>query len=471
MSDHPLPAPEGIPDFDAEGQLEANSDCTFFVDLDSTSKKDPPPLGDEKWKSVLRDPVAPRNRSRYSLATTIGLQHDVRSAARGLVCLADRGRVLSVTARSVSPKATVPEALSGPNDSLTNQLKFKFKPNDGRDESKEMKHWFSVDEQCRILSGCLFPGVHEWLKDPKKPAKVEPVHGLVVITGSTNSAKSLIARGLIHNYLQAKVAADPKPKRRPHLVTFEDPIEDFYVEPDNEATSDQKAMHHPKMARDFAGIDYTPREQGKDVEGLKPAFADALRQTPSVFYIGEVRNTTDWLDVLEFAGTGHLVVTTAHAGSLLEAMIKIFSAVGVQSPADRRRWGEKILGVIHMRAEETGGRRLLLPAMWRRSHAGLTNLVAVGLGSVVPTQPDMSKSDDGLLIPHDASTIGRRWFLGQLADLATTVRYDVSPTLKDKALNDAKTKRDNQVTFAEVELPKELPLLKQTAVQLDLEGS
>src|SRR5207249_2189827 len=102
-----------------------------------------------------------------------------------------------------------------------------------------------------------------------------------------------------------------------------------------------------ELARRGFGIDYTSRQKGIDVHDLKCASEDALRQTPAVFYIGEVRDASDWKEVLEFAGTGHLVVTTAHAGSLIEAMIKLLGAVDAKTPADRRRYAEKILAVVH----------------------------------------------------------------------------------------------------------------------------
>ena len=54
--------------------------------------------------------------------------------------------------------------------------------------------------------------------------------GLVVITGATDSSKSLITRGLIFLFLEAaSKRALEKGLRRPHLITFEDPVEQFYL--------------------------------------------------------------------------------------------------------------------------------------------------------------------------------------------------------------------------------------------------
>jgi hypothetical protein len=235
-------------------------------------------------------------------------------------------------------------------------------------------YWFSIEDQCQVLHS----GISELnLKHPQ---------GLVVLCGSTNSSKSLIARGLIHRFLEARrhVPGKPVQSRRPHLVTFEDPIEKFFI------SSEEKELRElPKITQAGRwGVDYTPREKGpdKDVPNLKQAFADALRQTPAVFYIGEVRDRSDWVDALEFAGTGHLVITTAHAGSLLEMMMKILSAVGADIPARRRLYAGKILSVIHLKSfGSVEGRELLLPSFWRNTEQSLATLTASGFAGIIPT--------------------------------------------------------------------------------------
>src|SRR6185295_810970 len=105
----------------------------------------------------------------------------------------------------------------------------------------------------------------------------------------------------------------------PHLITFEDPIETYYA-------AEAYTPHglHAQMSVEMAASreegDYTPRQQKLDAGSLKEALHEALRQTPKVLFVGETREKEDWQELIHFAGTGHLVITTAHAGSLLDTM-------------------------------------------------------------------------------------------------------------------------------------------------------
>lgn len=224
----------------------------------------------------------------------------------------------------------------------------------------------------------------------------ENVTGLVLITGATNSAKSELTRALIHRFLDVRRGKS----RWPHLVTFEDPIEKRLFPTSADA-----------LAR---GIEYTPRQKGVDVGTLKDALEDALRQTPAVFYVGEVRAAEDWKELLSFAGTGHLVVATAHSASLVEAMERIFRGVGAKTATERGQIAQRILAVIHQRTVQPSRDAtfaglpkdfgILLPAIWRRTPAGIAALISDGLASVLPHTPREGEDINRV------SSFGRRWF-------------------------------------------------------------
>lgn len=234
---------------------------------------------------------------------------------------------------------------------------------------------------------------------------VKEMRGLLVIAGATNSAKSEIATGLIHKYLEEWKQKNSG-KGRPHLVTFEDPVEKFYAGvgvggPSWRNSVETEAAAHRK-------VDYTPRERGsagergKDVESLREALADALRQTPTVYFVGETREKLNWRHLIDFAGTGHLIVTTAHAGSLSEAVHKIFEALRVRTPAERSEIANRLLGVVHIRRHP----KILVPALWRRTPTGKNALTAEGLSSLLPYTPEEGDDDKGCL--------GRFWFAKRL---------------------------------------------------------
>lgn len=350
---------------------------------------------------------------------------------RGLICFSHAGKYLSVTVRKLKED-------SG--------YKASFLRKD--QQQKRKQYLFSPGEYCQQIYEQVFEET-----DSKKHA-----HGLLVVTGSTNSLKSEIARGLIDLYLTNMKRVD----RRFHLVTFEDPIEkQLYADEDIKG-------HHPYVAvalsQNADDINYTPRQKQKDVRVLKDALTDALRQTPALFFVGETRDKEEWEVLLDFAATGHLIVTTAHAGSLVEAMHKIFEALEVKTPADRSEIANKLLGVVHLRAgalifeakklegkSGEGGKstNVLFPALWRRTPRGIAALTSDGLASLLPFRPTSSgtgeaesenqkdshgksganakvdtekfkrtnkTSAEGSTTYDAASCLGRRWFIERLIE-------------------------------------------------------
>jgi len=230
----------------------------------------------------------------------------------------------------------------------------------------------------------------------------QPPSGLIAVTGATDASKSLITRGLIFIYLQAAAkAAFENGKRKPHLVTFEDPIEQFYIkDPLKNVAPD---FDNLTKLLDGLYLDYTPREKRPPGSSLRDATQDALRQTPAVLFVGETRKEKDWRDLLEFAGSGNLVITTSHASSVVEAMSRIFTYTNTTTPAQRSEVSRRVLGLINIRslgsetllAGKTRGEtrrdidvvpslRALLPALWKRTTRSMNNLTADGLASLIP---------------------------------------------------------------------------------------
>lgn len=220
--------------------------------------------------------------------------------------------------------------------------------------------------------------------------------GLIVIAGRTGSMKSQVANGFIESYLKER--KDKGQERTPHLLTYEDPIEKVF------------------KANKIGNADYTPREKNKDTPQLDEVINLALRQTPAIMFVGETRDPKDWESLLRFAGTGHLVITTTHAGSLTEAMENIFQATKAHTPAARNVVADRLLAMIHLRPKEIKGgsekvkKDILLPALWHSTPSGVKALMAEGLSSLLPNNP--SKEDEkAKKLP---SSIGRYWFAGKL---------------------------------------------------------
>jgi len=243
--------------------------------------------------------------------------------------------------------------------------------------------------------------------------------GLIVVTGATASGKSEVTRGLIDIRMKDAVRRSneiPTTIRKPHLITVEDPIEKFYVE-GNE-------YEQPDV------FDYTPREKRIDAPDTRSVLWDALRQTPTLVFVGEIRDPSEWRDVIDFASTGHSIIVTAHAGSLAEAWGKILKAVEAKNPAGRSDIADRVLGIVHLRSFANSGVNGSLPALWRYTLSGAKSLMADGRGSLVPLCDEPSR---------DQSSLGRTWFKSAVLK-KMQARFEASPTdlLKEKidALNE-----------------------------------
>jgi twitching motility protein PilU len=119
--------------------------------------------------------------------------------------------------------------------------------------------------------------------------------GLVLMVGATGSGKSTsLAAMLGHRNANTKG----------HIITIEDPIE--YV--------------HPHI-----GCMITQREIGADTMSWENALKNTLRQAPDVILIGEVRTRETMEYAINFAETGHLVLSTLHANSANQALDRIIN--------------------------------------------------------------------------------------------------------------------------------------------------
>lgn len=231
-------------------------------------------------------------------------------------------------------------------------------------EKSSKRYMNSMDEVCGLIYDCIL-------------AQTSDPHGLIVIAGSTDAGKSKVARGLIYKYLEKLVPKPDSKTRRPHLVTFEDPIEVHWKRTPGAAIA--------------TGIDYTPREWKKDVGSLREAVDAALRQTPTLFFAGETREPEDWKQLFRIAATGHLCLTTTHAGSLTETMGHLLHAMKATTPAGRSHIARRMLAVVHLRQillpqNEGEGSvvSMTLPAMWVASPVSAMTLMADGLASLLP---------------------------------------------------------------------------------------
>ncbi len=109
--------------------------------------------------------------------------------------------------------------------------------------------------------------------------------GLILLVGSTGSGKSTSLAAML-NYRNHYGDG--------HIITIEDPIE--YI-------------HEHKSCI------FTQREIGIDTYSYGIALKNALRQSPDVVVIGEIRDRETMENAMLFCETGHLVVATLHSNN------------------------------------------------------------------------------------------------------------------------------------------------------------
>ena len=123
--------------------------------------------------------------------------------------------------------------------------------------------------------------------------------GMVLVTGTAGSGKSTTLACLVD-----RINHD----RHSHIITLEDPIEYLH-------RHDQSIV--------------TQREIGSDTQSYVKALRAALRQSPDIILLGEMRDYETIEVAMTAAETGHLLFSTLHtlgAANTIERIIDVFPA-------------------------------------------------------------------------------------------------------------------------------------------------
>jgi twitching motility protein PilT len=116
--------------------------------------------------------------------------------------------------------------------------------------------------------------------------------GLILISGPTGSGKTTTIACLVEAINQT---------RQRKIVTIEDPVEFLFSGKRSEIIQ---------------------REVGIDVQSYSTGLREALRQNPDVIVVGEIRNAETAMVALQAAETGHLVIGSVHARSVVETVTR-----------------------------------------------------------------------------------------------------------------------------------------------------
>lgn len=144
--------------------------------------------------------------------------------------------------------------------------------------------------------------------------------GLVLVTGIAGSGKSTSLAGMIE-YMNQTVER--------HIVTLEDPVELIFQE---------------------KNCVISQREVGTDTTSFSDGLRHAMRQSPDVILIGEVRDATTVVAALDATETGHMVMSTMHTVNAAQTVERILGFFPVERHKQiRQRLADNLAGVLSQR--------------------------------------------------------------------------------------------------------------------------
>lgn len=172
-------------------------------------------------------------------------------------------------------------------------------------------------------------------------------HGLVLVTGACGSGKSSTLAAMLDNLNHLRPC---------HILTLEQPIEFLHVS--------QRAL-------------VSQRELPSMHASLAQALRNALREDPDIIMIGELRDPESIAMALEAAETGHLVLSTLHAGNAQDALLRIIGSFpAAHQEAIRTQLSLSLVAIISQALPQTldGRRRVLAHEVLLATH-GVRNLI------------------------------------------------------------------------------------------------
>jgi twitching motility protein PilT len=200
-------------------------------------------------------------------------------------------------------------------------------------------------------------------------------NGLVLVTGPTGAGKTTTLSALVHEVNRTS----PR-----HIITIEDPIE---------------VLHTPIKSV------VSQRQVEKHTESFASALRAALRESPDVLVVGEMRDQETVMLALSAAETGVLVLGTLHTNSAAKAVDRIIDML----PPDTREQARSVLSVLlrcvasqHLCRRANGEGRVAVMEVLLHNWA-VANMIREGKAHQIEAYLQTTGNDDSGMVSLDAS--------------------------------------------------------------------
>ena len=273
---------------------------------------------------LLKSGAAPALRIDGSVVTTKipALQpEDMEELAQSIIYTASRDYLLRFHAPSKSAE-DIPNFAEEQMEQLAEKqevdLVFTI-PNLIRVRANLFLQQSSVAAALRIIPLRPF-SVEELNLPPILRELADARQGLILVTGPTGSGKSTTLAALVEHI---------NTSRHGNIITVEDPIE--YVFEDKHCVIYQ-------------------REVGRDTQNYASGLRSALRQSPDVIMLGEMRDAETMSVAMGAAEMGHLVLSSIHTNSASATVDRIVNAFQPHERAQvRSQLANVLMGVVSQR--------------------------------------------------------------------------------------------------------------------------
>jgi len=200
-------------------------------------------------------------------------------------------------------------------------------------------------------------------------------NGLVLVTGPTGSGKTTTLAAMVHEVNRTS---------QRHIITVEDPIE---------------VLHAPIKSV------VSQRQVEKHTQSFASALRAALRESPDVLVVGEMRDQETVQLALSAAETGVLVLGTLHTNSAAKAVDRIIDML----PPETREQARSVLSVLlrcvasqHLCRRASGEGRVAVMEVLLHSWA-MANMIREGKAHQIDAFLQTAGNDGTGMISLDAS--------------------------------------------------------------------